>query len=572
MIDSGSQHGYNGDGLAAAFVAAGYLTLGLLTTHYLVAYKPRRDAVDSVVLRWPRRCFRKFAASALGSPARKGLTGSKFTSLMGGWLGMCLVNLADVQVLLGFKLLQELYQAVEAEIAAAQWQFVMHLAWFPAVACMCSISVLSPPYSSSGGSSSNAHEWPRLGRAVVLAALLGATLVGNAPTLFFNWEYGRQEASAAAPGTDARRFLGDFSGELRRFGEGREGLSGTHGFQLAVFSVVALMSVAILVLEKVIASPRGEEKMDGPSQEKPSKDTKRCFQGQKVEAHFEDLDDIESSLSPVGARPKPKTFGSIFSDAAAFFVKFNLDLLTSRFAEIFFLFVLQFWGVARLYGSIPKSEGQISNGQALWSFSQELPLALLVVPFIVAINTYLLRDASPSTYKVTILPVSASSPSKASSGKQDNENEPALAVGSNSAPRSYPTPLVAVSLLCASGLVLVVTVAFFAAAFNMMMGFEPQFLVSEALFTQIGVFWVLFPGYPLACFATGLAAYAMERCWIHKRRGSALLDAMATSEQTRGVGFSKWRVGDYLVLFVVGAAAHAFSAVFLLVMCLGTRH
>lgn len=242
--------------------------------------------------------------------------------------------------------------------------------------------------------------------------------------------------------------------------------------------------------------------------------------------------------------------------------------------------------MARLYGSIPKSRGQISNGQALWSFSQALPLALLVVPFLVAINTYLLHDASFSDSssskcqfavrgagedKVTPLPVFASSPSTVSSGQRDYENKSALAVGSNTASRSYPTPLVGVSLVCVSGLVLILTVAFFAATFNMLMGFEPQFLVSEALFTQIGVFWVFFPGYPLTCFVTGFAAYAMERCWIHKRRSSVLLDSMTTSEQAKEVSFSKWRVGDYLVLFVMGAATHAFSAVVLLVMCLSTR-
>lgn len=246
------------------------------------------------------------------------------------------MNLADIQVLLVFKLLQELYEAVDAKIAAAQWQFVMHLAWFPAIACMCSISVLSPSYSSG----SNSHGWPRLGRAVVLAALLGAMLVGTAPTLFFNWEYGRQEASAAEPGTDARRFLFDFAGELGRFGDGgREGqegrLSGTHGFQLAVFSVVALMSVAILVLEKVIAGPLGKEKKkDCHSQQKLSSDTKRCFGAQKVGVHLKDLDNIESSLALVDARPRPRTFGGVLSDAAAFFVNFNLDLLTSRFVEV----------------------------------------------------------------------------------------------------------------------------------------------------------------------------------------------------------------------------------------------
>lgn len=262
----------------------------------------------------------------------------------------CLVNLADVQVLLGFKLLQELYEAAGAEMSAAQWQFVMHLAWFPAVAGMCSISVLSPPYSSSSSAatiltksgSGNPHEWPRLGRAVVLAALLGTMLVGSAPTLFFNWEYGRQEASAAAPGTDARRFLFDFAGELERFGDGQDGegtLSGTHGFQMAVFSVVALMSVAILILEKVIAAPHGEEegekkKEDRPSQEKSSSGIKRCFGVEKVDLHLEDLEDIESSLTLVDARPNPKTFGAILSDAATFFVRFNLDLLTSRLAEV----------------------------------------------------------------------------------------------------------------------------------------------------------------------------------------------------------------------------------------------
>lgn len=249
--------------------------------------------------------------------------------------------------------------------------------------------------------------------------------------------------------------------------------------------------------------------------------------------------------------------------------------------------------MARLYGSIPKSGGQIPNGQALWSFSQELPLALLVVPFIVAINSYLLRDASSDSSsskcqyavqgtgedKVTLLPDFASPPPMESSSQQKGDDESALAAGKNSPPlSSYPTPWVGVSLVCGSGLILGVTVAFFAATFNMMMGFEPQFLVSEALFTQIGVFWVVFPGYPLACFATGLAAYTMERRWIHKRRRSSvlLLDATATAATTanqeeRGAEFSKWRVGDYLVLFVIGGASHAFSVVVLLVVCMGTK-
>ncbi|KAK8135756.1 hypothetical protein PG984_003696 [Apiospora sp. TS-2023a] len=664
--------GYRGDGLATAFVAASYLTLGLLTTHYLIAYKPRIDAVDSVVLRWPRWCFHKLTAAVFGSDVGRALTSSGIASSLEEWIGMFLVNLADVQVLLGSKLLLELYKAVDAEISAAQWQFVMHLAWFPVIACMCSISVLTPPYSSSSGTKTGyAHEWPRLSRAVVLAALLGTTLVGTAPTLFFDWESaGRWEASAAKPETDARRFLFDFAGELERFGHG--GVEGggsfsTHGCQLAVCSVVALMSVAILVLEKAISAPREEEdKRDCPSQEKSSSCIDRCFGAQKVEADLEDLDDIdaveidlddvEASLGLFDSRAKPKTFGAIFSDAASFFAKFNMDLLTSRFAEIFLLFVLQFWGMARLYGSIPQSRGQIPNGQALWSFSQELSLALLVVPFIVAINSYLFRDTSSNSSsskcqyaapgagvnKAPLLLVFASPPSAASSSQQKGDDESAQAAGSEKSLESYPPPWMGVVLVCGSVLILGGTVAFFGTTFNMIMGLQPQFLVSEALFTQVGVFWVFFPGYPIACFATGLTAYAMERCWVHKRRSSSsivLLDAPSTASATsqqeptsssdlriqsrrapltgkaplrykrrlpsvqkplpplppnrtdgqmlaskqqqprpdrktetakaRGrVEFSKWRVGDYVVLFVVGAAVHVLATVVILVNCL----
>ncbi|KAK8066572.1 hypothetical protein PG997_013319 [Apiospora hydei] len=573
MIDSANQR-YSSDSLAAAFVAANCMTLALLSIHYLVAYKPRRDAMDSVVLEWPRRCFRQLTASVLGTPAGKESSGfSGIAPSMEGWLRMCLVNVADMQAILGFKLLHELYEAVDAEISAAQWQFLMHLAWFPAIACMCSISVLSPPSATNGRG--DAHEWPRLGRAVALAALLGSMLVGTAPTFFFNWEYGRQEASAAALGTDARRFLFDLAGELRRFrgGEGSAAsLSETHGFQLAAFSVVALMSVAILVLAKAISAPsKEEEKKECPSQQTKSSGTtvSRWLGVQRGGIHLEDLEDVESSLSLVDARPNPRTFGGILSDAAVFFVRFNLDLLTSRLAEIFLLLVLLAWGVARLYGSMRKSEGQIPNGQALWSFSQQLPLALWVVPFVVATNSYLLPvNVSRPSSEYQCIGQSADEKETASqpitSGQKDGDDESAPAEENNTP--SYPTPWMGVSLVCGSGLLLVMTFAFFAATFNMMMGFEPQFLVSEALFTRIGVIWVFFLGYPCACFATGLVAYTMERCWIRKRGGGMLPDATAMMDQVGGDEFSKWRVRDYLLLLVIGGAAHAFSVAVLLVM------
>ncbi|KAK7966510.1 uncharacterized protein PG986_000787 [Apiospora aurea] len=565
--------------LAAAFVAANCSSLALLTIHYLVAYKPRRDAVDSVVLKWPRRCFRQLTASVLGTPAGKEPSGfSGIAPSMEGWLRMCLVNIADMQAILGFKLLHELYEAVDAEISAAQWQFLMHLAWFPAIACMCSISVLSPSSATNGRS--NAHEWPRLGRAVALAALLGSMLVGIAPTFFFNWEYGRQEASAAAPGADARRFLFDFAGELGRFrgGEGSAASMGqTHGFQLAAFSVVALMSVAILVLGKAIPAPSKEEEKKGcPSQQTKSNDTtvSRWFRVQRGGIHLEDLEDVESSLSLVDARPNPRTFGGILSDAAAFFVRFNLDLLRSRLAEIFLLLVLA-WGIARLYGSMPKSDGHIPNGQALWSFSQQLPLALWVVPFVVATNSYLLpvNASRPSSSKYPCIGQSADEKETASqaitSGQQDGDDE-STPTEENNTP-SYPTPWVGVSLVCRSGFLLVMTFAFFATAFNMLMGFEPQFLVSEALFTRIGVFWVFPLGYPCACFAAGLVAYTMERCWIRKRGGGMVPDATATTDQVGGGEFSKWRVRDYLVLLVFGGAAHAFSVLIVVLLVMGMK-
>ncbi|KAK8040865.1 hypothetical protein PG994_013872 [Apiospora phragmitis] len=409
MGDSGSKHGYSGDSLADTFVAAGYIALAFLTIHYLVAYKPKRDAVDSVVLRLPHWCFRKLRTSLPGSrPADKGSSGLGLASSLDGWLRMCLVNLADIQAILGFKLLHELYEAVNAEISAAQWQFVMHLAWFPIIACMCSISVLSPPsFSTTKGrtdSQNSLYEWTRLCRAVVLAALLGTMLVGLAPTLFFNWEYGRQEATAAGPGTDARRFLFDFAGELARFRDGHDdgkgsgaagsrpprNLSDTHGFQLAVFSVVALMSAGILILKKAIAAaPHKGEKQCARQNKSSGAPINRWLGARRRGIHLEDLDDIESSLGIADVRPMSRSVGGILSDSAVFLVTFNMDLLTSRFAE--------FWGVARLYGSIPKSEGQIPNGQALWSFSQQLPWAFLVLPFIVATNSYLLRDTSFSS-------------------------------------------------------------------------------------------------------------------------------------------------------------------------------
>lgn len=188
-------------------------------------------------------------------------------------------------------------------------------------------------------------------------------------------------------------------------------------------------------------------------------------------------------------------------------------------------------------------------------------MILLVVPFIVATNSYLLGGASsappPLNEQDTPLQgISCLSPAEFSSGPQDSND----AGDSESSAAAYPTSWVGVPLVCGSGLLLVVAIAFFAATFNMGMGFEPQFSVSETLFTVLGEFWVLFPGYPLACFTTVLVAYVMERRWIHKRKSSTTAND--------GGEFSKWRVGDYALLFVIGVAAHAFSPIVLLIHCI----
>ncbi|KAK8856579.1 hypothetical protein PGQ11_012491 [Apiospora arundinis] len=603
MVDSrASRHGYSCDILATAFVTAGYLALVFFTAHYLVAYDPRRGGVDSVVLRWPRWCVRKLETLILGDYVRKqGSPSRGIASSLGGWLRLCLVNLADTQLILGLMLLYALFEATSSVVSAAQWQFVMHLAWFPVLACLCGISVLSdssPATAETNGSSRRRgfhQEWPKLCRALLLAVLVGSILVGFVPTVFFNWEVRGHTPSAATPDTDARRFLSDFAGELERFHREnddidwrlynperyRRVLRRTHGFQLAVFSVVSLLFVTFLVLGKAATSSR---KKHCPQQESSNfidaTNAISRWLGVERGIRLEDFDDIE--MLRMDMQPKQRSLGGIVRDAAAFFIAFNLDLLTSRFMEIFLLFLLQSWGVARLYGSAPKSMGQIPNGQTLWRFSQQLPMVLLIVPFILATNAYLLSGncSAWSSSKcqtvgqsageddgdeqgATLLPVhSSQSPVRPPSGLQYSDNDNG---GDGPPTEVYPTPWLGVSLVCASGLLLAMAIAFFAAIFNMCMGWEPQCTISEALFTALGMFWVWCPGYPLACFATALAAGIMERCWVHKRRKSSSTTAAAANSYGTS---SSWRVWDFLSLLAVGGVAHAFPAIILLVYCI----
>ena len=251
------------------------------------------------------------------------------------------MNLADVQVILGFTLLNALYGAANSIVSAAQWQFVMHLAWFPVIACLCSISILSSDSSNNINNPRGKRfreELPKLCRAFILTIMLCWMLLGFVPTIFFNWEYGRGEPSAALPATDPRRFLSDFPGELARFrDEGRglmRALSHTHGFQLAVFSVVALLSVTFLVLGKAIFSSPKEERTSSISSRGNDAATNTIIRWLGLErgVRLEDLHDIESLTA--GVRSKQRSLGGILSDTSIFFLAFNLDLLTSRVTEV----------------------------------------------------------------------------------------------------------------------------------------------------------------------------------------------------------------------------------------------
>lgn len=336
------------------------------------------------MLRWPRWCVRKLETLILGDYVRKqGSPSRGITSSLGGWLRLvsssdgfgcildlavcqflllvtsltsfpqqCLVNLADTQLILGLMLLYALFEATGSVVSAAQWQFVMHLAWFPVIACLCGISVLSsssPATAQANGSPRRGfrQEWPKLCRAGVLAVLVGSMLVGFVPTVFFNWEVRGHTPSAATPDTDARRFLSDFAGELERFHHEnddidwrlynperyRRVLRRTHGFQLAVFSVVSLLLVTLLVLGKAATSSRKEHCLRQESSSFiDATNTISRWLGVERGIRLEDFDDIE--MSRVDMRPKQRSLGGIIRDAAAFFVAFNLDLLTSRFMEV----------------------------------------------------------------------------------------------------------------------------------------------------------------------------------------------------------------------------------------------
>ncbi|CAJ2501862.1 Uu.00g047150.m01.CDS01 [Anthostomella pinea] len=577
-----------GKGLFIGFLGAAYLAFLLLLGHYLLGFEPERypfasanrsegrgddalplgrkveshegskdgeaegwnpNPVDAVFLSWIRGC----AKSVLAVLGVHRFLAARCKPIV-RFCELALLTLSDTQALTGLALLTSaaLY-ALPQGLNATNWQYILHLCWFPLLTYLAAHTALRGHMRS--------RPWQRVVRLSVLVVFTTCFIAASLPTTFFNWEYddGYAEVSAAMP-QDPALCLFDMGSAKRRFYElvserceegndyfractDREYLAQTEAFQFVLFGAVVLGLGVVVRTVKLFAgsSETLNARVRQPAGNLMEKVLKRvcaaCGEssafGVRQGARLASLENVDAE-NWVERRVGPV---EVVCTALAFTLRLQVDLLCSTLAEIYYSLVLLVWDTLRIMGSKPTTG---SDPATQWSCAQFLPVLLFVAPLLAALSIALSNSASRTAsttptpqdvLRVAHKPAKARSPSPSTRRKRDLIPY-------------HPSPYLGPALFNACGALVAVTVVFFGASFNFSLGYRPQYSIYEVLFKEFSLFPFVLFSLPVACFIVLLAGIGYG-LWKTGR------------DEGAGDGIGTWSRKERIVYLLLGAAVYA---------------